>query len=861
MKNKSIHKVTPNILRNSAAQLILFFWLITFAPNTFAVITYIPGAGGVSVAEESDLANVSLFGGQAGTCSASDMDESSTCDSCVGLLDTVPDLCNPGGLGVACNEHNVYDNLYITVKFKSDQAYTASHKPVYQFSSKVVTAFEDEDAATKGLAIPAGAIITAKVRWSTLASYIQDSGMDDGFSETLSIGLSKDGTEFSDKISIKISYRLIDNSTNTGAAGFHSDCTTDATGAADDEGFCYFEATRGDEKVYIENTDANVKYESALSDKFNGAMEYKSVRMYYIPDDGTGNFCNIHPADADYVDLPYSKEKHEISDNRVDGLTNGQTYLFMLANVDSAGNISYFSDPNFLDYTEGTNAATPDAVIGLLDGKKCFIATAAFGSEMDPHVDELRQFRNQFLLPHGWGRAFTKFYYKFSPPIADVIKKSDGLRFLTRLVLWPVVFAVELFMNPPLFTLFLIVALLFVLRRYWYQPVVSRLRLSKTGKSLLGLFIFTSVLIFSFKTFAQVNYLPPTAKKTPVQKSAVEADEEVDSDDSEVADKETQEDELDDEVTDAEEVDVVDQNAETDEAVGDTPVSNEDQSNVQNQQNPAVINGLSTTQQQAPSVGSNRLSETESAMDDTPVFVKPEGPKAGGTLRVPHPNAGKGLIRIEKDGSYQYGIKKSEKSKAISVRFGTMTPPNILAGTTTAVDSTEDFSSMYGDNDLFAVNFDYEWQPFSSFGTLGLQLGTGFMTATGTGVFESDGAEAKEKYTLYIIPLTANVVYRLNYFSRQWFVPYVKGGGSYFGLVEVRDDSKSPSVFAAPAVGGGGGVHVSISRLDPKSSFTLDRDYGISDMWLTLEYMKMVGLSEDTDFSSDSLQFGVTVDF
>ncbi len=858
MNNKSIDIVIPSILRNSAIHFILFISLMIFAPNSFAVITYIPGAGGVSVANESDLANISLFGGQAGDCRASDMDGSSTCDSCVGLLDTVPDLCNPGGLGVSCNQHNVYDNLYITIKFKSDQAYTASHKPVYQFSSKVVTVFEDEDAATKNLAIPAGAIITAKVQWSTLASYIQTEGMNDGFSETISIGMSKDGSEFADKMSIKISYRLIDNSTATGAAGFHADCTTNATAAADDEGFCYFEATRGDEKIYIENMDANVKYDSALSDKTNGAMEYKSVRMYYAPDDGTGNFCLIHPADAAYRDLPYSKEKHEISDNRVDGLTNGQPYVFLLANVDSAGNVSYFSDPMAL--LDGVQSATPDAVIGLLDGKKCFIATAAFGSEMDPHVDELRQFRNQFLLPHGWGRAFTKFYYKFSPPIADVIKKSDSLRFLTRLVLWPVVFAVELFMNPPLFTLFLLVVLLFVLRRYWLRPVDSRLKISKSGKSLLGLFILATVLIFSFKTFAQVNYLPPTAKKTPVQKSTVENNEEVDSDDSEVAEKETQEDELDDEVTDAEEVDVVDKNAETDEVDGDTEVSN-DQSTAETPQNPAIINGLSKTQQQAPSVGSNRLSETESAVDDKPIFVKPVGPTAGGTLRVPHPNAGKGLIRIEKDGSYQYGIKKSEKSKAISVRFGTMTPPNILAGTTTAVDSTEDFSSMYGDKDLFAVNFDYEWQPFSSFGTIGLQLGTGFMTATGTGVFESDGAEAKEKYTLYIIPLTANVVYRLNYFSRQWFVPYVKGGGSYYGLVEMRDDSKSPSVFAAPAVGGGGGVHVSISRIDPKSSFTLDRDYGISDMWLTLEYMKMVGLNKDTDFSSDSLQFGVTVDF
>jgi hypothetical protein len=75
----------------------------------------------------------------------------------------------------------------------------------------------------------------------------------------------------------------------------------------------------------------------------------------------------------------------------------------------------------------------------------CFIATAAFGSSMDPHVASLRRFRDDILLRTTPGRAFVAAYYRFSPPVADVIARDGSLRALTRGALWPLVFTVE---NP-----------------------------------------------------------------------------------------------------------------------------------------------------------------------------------------------------------------------------------------------------------------------------------------------------------------------------------------------------------------------------------------------------------------------------
>ncbi|HSD94049.1 MAG TPA: Ig-like domain-containing protein, partial [Syntrophales bacterium] len=76
-------------------------------------------------------------------------------------------------------------------------------------------------------------------------------------------------------------------------------------------------------------------------------------------------------------------------------------------------------------------------------GGGCFIATAAFGSELEPRVVTLREFRDVYLMPSHSGRAFVELYYAFSPPLADVIAADEGLRTSVRAVLLPAVTASE----------------------------------------------------------------------------------------------------------------------------------------------------------------------------------------------------------------------------------------------------------------------------------------------------------------------------------------------------------------------------------------------------------------------------------
>jgi endonuclease YncB( thermonuclease family) len=69
----------------------------------------------------------------------------------------------------------------------------------------------------------------------------------------------------------------------------------------------------------------------------------------------------------------------------------------------------------------------------------CFIATAAYGSPMDPHVEILRKFRDNCLLANKTGKKFVRTYYKYAPVIADYIAKNEILRAMTRIGLLPII--------------------------------------------------------------------------------------------------------------------------------------------------------------------------------------------------------------------------------------------------------------------------------------------------------------------------------------------------------------------------------------------------------------------------------------
>jgi hypothetical protein len=69
----------------------------------------------------------------------------------------------------------------------------------------------------------------------------------------------------------------------------------------------------------------------------------------------------------------------------------------------------------------------------------CFIATAAFGSTMEPHIQILRDFRDRHLLNSAFGGMIVNLYYKYSPPVAQFIEKHQTVRAVVRIGLMPLI--------------------------------------------------------------------------------------------------------------------------------------------------------------------------------------------------------------------------------------------------------------------------------------------------------------------------------------------------------------------------------------------------------------------------------------
>jgi len=80
----------------------------------------------------------------------------------------------------------------------------------------------------------------------------------------------------------------------------------------------------------------------------------------------------------------------------------------------------------------------------------CFIATAAYGSRLHPYVKTLRGFRDRYLLSNAPGTKLVTLYYRYSPPVAEVIADNAPLKYLTKLLLLPLIglSAFMLYANP-----------------------------------------------------------------------------------------------------------------------------------------------------------------------------------------------------------------------------------------------------------------------------------------------------------------------------------------------------------------------------------------------------------------------------
>jgi len=81
-------------------------------------------------------------------------------------------------------------------------------------------------------------------------------------------------------------------------------------------------------------------------------------------------------------------------------------------------------------------------------GGGCLIATATYGSELAPQVQQLRELRDDKLLQTNSGLAFmelfNQFYYSFSPVIADLERENPVFKEAVKLTITPLLTSLSL---------------------------------------------------------------------------------------------------------------------------------------------------------------------------------------------------------------------------------------------------------------------------------------------------------------------------------------------------------------------------------------------------------------------------------
>jgi len=90
----------------------------------------------------------------------------------------------------------------------------------------------------------------------------------------------------------------------------------------------------------------------------------------------------------------------------------------------------------------------PDDIPPTEENGGCLIATAAYGSEMAPQIQQLRELRDNTVLSTQSGIAFmsgfNQFYYSFSPSVADLERENPVFKEIVKIGLTPMLSSLSL---------------------------------------------------------------------------------------------------------------------------------------------------------------------------------------------------------------------------------------------------------------------------------------------------------------------------------------------------------------------------------------------------------------------------------
>ncbi len=203
---------------------------------------------------------------------------------------------------------------------------------------------------------------------------------------------------------------------------------------------------------------------------------------YFVVGNAGGNFSDLTP--PPYAEGWVTGETRQLGYLRVtvDPANNTATATeIFVASVDDTvvpEVINVYPTPITYDTLTFLLKPTGSSSGGVGSGGNCFIATAAFGSYFDPSVKILRDFRDKFLFTNHIGQSFVNWYYKVSPPLADLISSREIIKTIVRILLLPTVgfayLCLKVGVLPTLLVFFFTAAFIYLgLRRFYRYRYAS----------------------------------------------------------------------------------------------------------------------------------------------------------------------------------------------------------------------------------------------------------------------------------------------------------------------------------------------------------------------------------------------------
>ena len=156
------------------------------------------------------------------------------------------------------------------------------------------------------------------------------------------------------------------------------------------------------------------------------------------------------------VDAVHEKENvaeiiipRDLFDGEFTILLDGEEIFAQVNKTDRSSVVSIVFDGNG-EYTLDITATNYLEKVELekSNGGGCLIATATFGSELAPQVQQLRELRDNTVLQTESGTSFmtefNHFYYSFSPAIADYERENAVFKEAVKLTLTPLLTSLTL---------------------------------------------------------------------------------------------------------------------------------------------------------------------------------------------------------------------------------------------------------------------------------------------------------------------------------------------------------------------------------------------------------------------------------